>query len=107
VSQGKKVVVVMPAYNAERTTRKTHAEVANRFLTAVENVVLGAKLSEYHTGYRAFSAELLRCRPLASTSLTPLAGCSGALGSTPSNSSYTQRTLSLRPRYMATPAQTS
>ena len=42
--------------------------VANRFLTAVENVVLGAKLSEYHTGYRAFSAELLRCVPFASCS---------------------------------------
>jgi len=33
--------------------------VANRFLTAAENVLLGAKLSEYHTGYRAFSRELL------------------------------------------------
>ena len=33
--------------------------VANRFLTAVENLLLGAKLSEYHTGYRAFSRELL------------------------------------------------
>jgi glycosyltransferase involved in cell wall biosynthesis len=33
--------------------------VANRFLTAVENILLGAKLSEYHTGYRAFSRELL------------------------------------------------
>ena len=29
--------------------------VANRFLTAVENLLLGEKLSEYHTGYRAFS----------------------------------------------------
>ena len=33
--------------------------VANRFLTFVENVLLGAKLSEYHTGYRGFSRELL------------------------------------------------
>lgn len=33
--------------------------VANRFLTAAENMLLGAKLSEYHTGYRAFSRELL------------------------------------------------
>jgi glycosyltransferase involved in cell wall biosynthesis len=33
--------------------------VANRFLTFVENLLLGAKLSEYHTGYRAFSRELL------------------------------------------------
>jgi len=33
--------------------------VANRFLTLAENILLGAKLSEYHTGYRAFSKELL------------------------------------------------
>lgn len=33
--------------------------VANRFLTLTENVLIGAKLSEYHTGYRAFSRELL------------------------------------------------
>jgi len=33
--------------------------VANRFLTAIENLLIGAKLSEYHTGYRAFSKELL------------------------------------------------
>lgn len=33
--------------------------VANRFLTATENVLLGEKVSEYHTGYRAFSRELL------------------------------------------------
>ena len=34
--------------------------VANRFLTAAENFLLGAKLSEYHTGYRAFSKALLQ-----------------------------------------------
>ncbi|MDA8405000.1 MAG: glycosyltransferase family 2 protein [Desulfobacteraceae bacterium] len=33
--------------------------VANRCLTLVENLLTGAKLSEYHTGYRAFSRELL------------------------------------------------
>lgn len=33
--------------------------VANRALTLVENLLLGAKLSEYHTGYRAFSRELI------------------------------------------------
>ena len=38
--------------------------VANRFLTFTMNVLMGAKLSEYHTGYRAFSAELLRKLPL-------------------------------------------
>src|SRR5436853_1981769 len=32
---------------------------ANRFLTLVENFLLGAKLSEYHTGYRAFARSLL------------------------------------------------
>ena len=38
--------------------------VANRFLTLVENLLLGHKLSEYHTGYRAFSREILRRLPL-------------------------------------------
>jgi glycosyltransferase involved in cell wall biosynthesis len=33
--------------------------IANRFLTFTENVLLGAKLSEYHTGYRAFSRKVL------------------------------------------------
>lgn len=33
--------------------------IANRFLTLSENLLLGAKLSEYHTGFRAFSRELL------------------------------------------------
>lgn len=34
--------------------------IANRFLTAFQNFMIGQKLSEYHTGYRAFSAEVLR-----------------------------------------------
>jgi len=38
--------------------------VANRFLTLFENLLLGHKLSEYHTGYRAFSREILECLPL-------------------------------------------
>jgi len=33
--------------------------IANRFLTLFQNVMIGAKLSEYHTGYRAFSKEVL------------------------------------------------
>jgi hypothetical protein len=33
--------------------------IANRILTAVQNLLTGAKLSEYHTGYRAFSREVL------------------------------------------------
>src|ERR1035437_2156444 len=32
----------------------------NRILTFIQNVLIGQKLSEYHTGYRAFSAEVLR-----------------------------------------------
>ena len=42
--------------------------IANRVLTFVENALLGAKLSEYHTGYRAFSRELLVKLPLESNS---------------------------------------
>ncbi len=42
--------------------------IANRFLTFSENIMLGAKLSEYHTGYRAFSRELLEKLPLDSNS---------------------------------------
>jgi glycosyltransferase involved in cell wall biosynthesis len=42
--------------------------VANRFLTAVENLLLGYKLAEYHTGYRAFSRRLLETLPLEENS---------------------------------------
>lgn len=42
--------------------------MANRFLTLVENILIGAKLSEYHTGYRAFSRELLLKLPLQNNS---------------------------------------
>jgi glycosyltransferase involved in cell wall biosynthesis len=42
--------------------------VANRALTAVENVLVGQKLSEYHTGYRAFSRRLLETLPLLENS---------------------------------------
>src|SRR5512146_135683 len=38
--------------------------IANRALTFVENILLGHKLSEYHTGYRAFSREVLEKLPL-------------------------------------------
>jgi len=34
--------------------------VANRFLTFTQNILCGQKLSEYHTGYRAFSGDVLR-----------------------------------------------
>jgi len=42
--------------------------VANRFLTAAENLLLGYKLAEYHTGYRAFSRKLLETLPLEENS---------------------------------------
>ena len=42
--------------------------IANRFLTLTENILIGAKLSEYHTGYRAFSRELLPKLPFANNS---------------------------------------
>ncbi len=42
--------------------------VANRCLTLAGNLLLGAKLSEYHTGYRAFSRELLEKLPLKENS---------------------------------------
>jgi glycosyltransferase involved in cell wall biosynthesis len=41
---------------------------ANRFLTLTENILTGAKLSEYHTGFRAFSRELLEKLPLEKNS---------------------------------------
>jgi glycosyltransferase involved in cell wall biosynthesis len=51
---GKAVAEGMPRYRY----------VSNRFLTAAENLLVGAKLSEYHTGYRAFSRRLLEEVPL-------------------------------------------
>ncbi|MBN1392509.1 MAG: glycosyltransferase family 2 protein [Sedimentisphaerales bacterium] len=42
--------------------------ISNRFLTLVENIMTRAKLSEYHSGYRAFSRELLEKLPLEENS---------------------------------------
>jgi glycosyltransferase involved in cell wall biosynthesis len=42
--------------------------VANRALTAFQNLLIGAKLSEYHTGYRAFRREVLMELPLLENS---------------------------------------
>src|SRR5271156_4778632 len=42
--------------------------IANRFLTLFENTLLDAKLSEYHTGYRAFSRAVLQDLPLLENS---------------------------------------
>jgi glycosyltransferase involved in cell wall biosynthesis len=42
--------------------------IANRFLTFFQNVMMGQKLAEYHTGYRAFSREILEKLPLGENS---------------------------------------
>ena len=42
--------------------------VFNRLLTAFQNIFLGVKLSEYHTGFRAFSRDLLQTLPLLENS---------------------------------------
>jgi glycosyltransferase involved in cell wall biosynthesis len=42
--------------------------IANRFLTLFENIMLGIKLSEYHSGYRAFSRTVLESLPLKENS---------------------------------------
>lgn len=42
--------------------------VANRFLTFAENIALGVKLSEYHTGFRAYSKKVLDTLPLEKNS---------------------------------------
>jgi len=42
--------------------------IANRFLTLFRNLLLGYKLSEYHTGYRAFSRQVLESLPLEENS---------------------------------------
>jgi glycosyltransferase involved in cell wall biosynthesis len=42
--------------------------VANRMLTLIQNVLVGAKLSEYHTGFRAFSRRTLESLPLGDNS---------------------------------------
>ena len=42
----------------------TYKYVFNRFLTLFQNLLLGAKLSEYHTGFRAFSRKVLETLPI-------------------------------------------
>lgn len=63
--------------------------VANRFLTLAMNILLGTKLSEFHTGYRAFSADLIRKLPLDHNTddfafdaqmLAEIAWCGGSIG---------------------------
>ncbi|HTB77256.1 MAG TPA: glycosyltransferase family 2 protein [Polyangiaceae bacterium] len=54
--------------NALKGGMPLYKYVSNRFLTAFENMVTGAKLSEYHTGYRAFSRAVLEKLPLEENS---------------------------------------
>jgi glycosyltransferase involved in cell wall biosynthesis len=54
--------------NAMRGGMPRHKYVANRVLTLVQNLALGAKLSEYHTGFRAYSREMLLSLPLHANS---------------------------------------
>jgi glycosyltransferase involved in cell wall biosynthesis len=42
--------------------------ISNRFLTLLQNILMGAKLSEYHTGYRAFTRKVLETVPLEDNS---------------------------------------
>jgi glycosyltransferase involved in cell wall biosynthesis len=52
------------AQNSIKRGMPRYKYVANRFLTFAENILLSQKLSEYHTGLRAFSKELLEALPL-------------------------------------------
>ena len=45
-----------------------HKYIANRFLTLFQNILIGEKLSEYHTGYRAFSKEVIMALHLEANS---------------------------------------
>jgi hypothetical protein len=37
--------------------------ISNRFLTLIQNILMGAKLSEYHTGYRAYTRQVMENIP--------------------------------------------
>jgi glycosyltransferase involved in cell wall biosynthesis len=52
------------AQNSVKRGMPAYKYVSNRFLTLVENVLLSQKLSEYHTGLRAFSSDLLASLPI-------------------------------------------
>jgi hypothetical protein len=54
--------------NALKGGMPLYKYIANRFLTFVENLLLGIKLSEYHTGYRAFTRKVLETLPLEENS---------------------------------------
>ncbi len=54
--------------NAKKSGMPLYKYVSNRFLTLAENLLLGSKLSEFHTGYRAFSRKVLETLPLQQNS---------------------------------------
>jgi len=49
---------------ARKSGMPLYKYVSNRILTLIENLLLGSKLSEFHTGYRAFSRQVLEQLPL-------------------------------------------
>jgi len=53
---------------AHKSGMPMYKYVSNRFLTLVENLFLGSKLTEFHTGFRAFSREVLEALPLQTNS---------------------------------------
>jgi len=53
---------------ARRGGMPLYKYIANRLLTAFQNLVLGTKLSEFHTGYRAFSRKVMETLPLLGNS---------------------------------------
>jgi glycosyltransferase involved in cell wall biosynthesis len=55
-------------HGALRGGMPVYKYISNRVLTLFQNIVMGAKLSEYHTGFRAFSKELLLALPLQENS---------------------------------------
>src|SRR5437773_1975924 len=71
---GQKIAVVMPAYRAEKTLEECfrgmprYKYIANRVLTLLQNLIVGAKLSEFHTGYRAYARKVIETLPLAANS---------------------------------------
>jgi glycosyltransferase involved in cell wall biosynthesis len=74
--------------------------IANRFLTFSENLLTGAKLSEYHTGYRAFSRELLEKLPLEQMTTKCWGRFSGMVIKSP-RSVVRQNTSPKRPRLIS------
>jgi len=53
---------------ARKSGMPLYKYMSNRFLTLIENIFLGSKLSEFHTGYRAFSRRLLESLPFQENS---------------------------------------